>query len=137
MARMFNSRSGRQTRRALRKRMPEAEVILWSKLQRRQLGGYKFRRQYGVGEYSIDFYCPKLKLAVEVDGDSHLRADREKKDRVRQKYIEDFGIQFIRFGNEDICKNLDGVLMKLEEAVEERKHEREPMDGLGGDPLRS
>lgn len=137
MARMFNSRSGRQTCRALRKRMPEAEVILWSKLQRRQLGGCKFRRQYGVGRYSIDFYCPKLKLVVEVDGDGHLRADREKKDRVRQKYIEGFGIQFIRFGNEDIHRNLDGVLTKLEEAVEERKHEREAMDGLGGDPLRS
>ena len=50
----------------LRKSMPEAEVILWSKLSRKQMSGHKFRRQYGVGRYSIDFYCPELKLAIEV-----------------------------------------------------------------------
>jgi very-short-patch-repair endonuclease len=51
--------------------MPLAEIILWSRSKGRQLGGYKFRRQYSVEYFMIDFYCPELKLAIEVDGDSH------------------------------------------------------------------
>ncbi len=56
--------------------MPEAEVILWSKLQSRQVDGLKFRRQYSVGRFVVDFYCSELKLAIEVDGDSHFQGGR-------------------------------------------------------------
>ena len=75
--------------------MPEAEIILWSKLKGKQVYGCKFRRQYSVGSYIIDFYCPKLKLAIEVDGTSHFQPGSKTKDNDRQKYIETYGIHFL------------------------------------------
>ena len=124
MTRVFNTNSGKQTRRMLRKSMPEAEVILWSKLRRKQMGGYKFRRQYGVGRYSIDFYCPELELAIEVDGDSHFADGAAEKDKERENFIIQFGIRFLRFSNTDIRENLDGVLFQIEEDMRESEKER-------------
>ena len=65
--------------------MPKAEVILWSKLKSKGLDGYKFRRQYSVGKFVIDFYCPRVKLAIEVDGDSHFSERSEVCDKERQR----------------------------------------------------
>jgi very-short-patch-repair endonuclease len=98
--------------------MPDAEVILWSRLKGKQLGGFKFRRQYGVGKFSIDFYCAERKLAIEVDGASHYTIGEQEKDRERQEWIEQFEIQFLRFTNDDVYKNLDGVLMMILEKLE-------------------
>jgi very-short-patch-repair endonuclease len=77
------------------------------------MNGFKFRRQYSVNQYVIDFYCPELKLAIEIDGDSHHGYFSEKYDNERQKYIESFGIHFMRFTNEDVCNNIDGVLQMI------------------------
>ena len=137
MARVFNLAYKKDFRRSLRSHMPQAEVILWSKLQRRQLGGYKFRRQYGVGKYIVDFYCPKLKLAIEIDGPSHFVEGAKARDEFRQKYIEGFGIRVVRFTNEDVRRNLYGVLARLGEVIEERKRAWGAKEGEGGDPLRS
>ena len=102
----------------LRKNMPQPEVILWSKLKGKGLDSYRFRRQYSVGNFVIDFYCPKLKLAVEVDGDSHFVEGSNERDRERQKIIETFGITFLRFTNKEINENIDGVLSKIMEFTE-------------------
>jgi very-short-patch-repair endonuclease len=93
--------------------MPLAEVILWNSLKRRQLESYKFRRQYSVENFVIDFYCPELKLAIEVDGDSHYIDIAEFSDQKRQSHIEFFGIQFLRFTNREVYENLEGVLSKI------------------------
>ena len=69
----FNKESGKDKRRQLRNTMPAAEVILWSKLKGRQLLGCKFRRQHGIGTFVVDFYSPEIRLAIELDGDSHFR----------------------------------------------------------------
>jgi len=90
--------------------MPTAEAILWSELMRKQLNGLKFRRQYGIGPYVVDFYCPKLKLIIEVDGDSHFSGKAEKYDKRRQEYIESKGIKFFRCTNTDVYENLDGLI---------------------------
>ena len=103
--------------------MPEAEEILWSKLRRRQLGGLKFRRQYGIGIYSVDFYCPELRLAIEVDGDSHFRQGASGRDLRRQLFIEEFDIKVVRFTNDDIRSNLDGVLVAIENLATARKRQ--------------
>lgn len=95
--------------------MPRAEVILWSKLKDKGLKGYKFRRQYSVEGFVIDFYCPKIKLAVEVDGDSHFTEGADTRDKERQAIIESFGITFLRFTNKEIYENTDGVLNKIME----------------------
>jgi len=88
--------------------MPQAEIILWSRLKTEQLNGLKFRRQHSIGKYIIDFYCPKHKLAIEIDGVTH--ENRERQDGQREKYISSFGIKTIRFSNHNIYKNLDDVL---------------------------
>jgi len=102
--------------------MPRAEVLLWSKLRGRQ-ADCKFRRQYGVGPYVIDFYCPALKLAIEIDGDSHSDDGAEERDAQRQAFIESHGIRVIRFTNEDVCKKLEDVLDEIVRVVSEMKKE--------------
>jgi len=90
--------------------MPPAEVILWSKLRGKNVKGYKFRRQYSVGTYIVDFYCAELKLAIEIDGESHFIEGSEDRDRRRQEFIESTCIRFLRFTNTDVYERLDGVL---------------------------
>jgi very-short-patch-repair endonuclease len=89
--------------------MSKADVILWKELSCKQMHGYKFRRQYGVDQYVLDFYCLRLKLATEVDGDSHFMPGAEEQDKTRQEHIEVFGIRFLRFTNADVYENIDGV----------------------------
>lgn len=119
--------------------MPLAEVILWGRLKSRQLGGYKFRRQYGVESFVTDFYCPELKLAIEIDGDSHyasphplLGKEGNKgwlSDRERQDRIESFGIRFIRFTNREVYENIEGVLLQIMGRIKEITSPAPPCKG--------
>ena len=118
----FNKTTQKQKRQFLRTHMPKAEIILWSRLRRKQVEGYKFRRQYSVGSYVIDFYSPQLKLAIEIDGETHFGETAEGYDRNRQEYIEHFGIQFLRFTNKNVYHNLNGVLQKIRDEIEVRKN---------------
>jgi very-short-patch-repair endonuclease len=113
MTKLYNIGNERFKRKMLRKNMPRAEVILWSKLRGKELGGHRFRRQYSVGKFVIDFYCPKLKLAIEVDGDSHFIEGARERDRERQTIMEAVGITFLRFNNREIYENINGVLNKI------------------------
>jgi len=79
--------------------------------------GVRFRRQYSVGRYVIDFYCPELKLAIEVDGESHFREGAEEYDTFRQQQIEYYGIRFLRFMNSEVYNNLHGVLETIYQTV--------------------
>jgi very-short-patch-repair endonuclease len=97
--------------------MPLPEVILWSKLKNRRLCGYKFRRQHGIGNFVVDFYCPELKLAIEIDGDTHYTLESGESDRQRQAFIESYGIQFVRFTNKEVCRNLEGVTEAIAEWI--------------------
>ncbi len=125
MGTIYNRQSGNIRRRQLRNDMPKAEVILWSKLRRRQMMGYKFRRQFGIENYVVDFYCPELKLAVELDGDSHFIDNAPEEDRERQENIEEYGIVFLRFQNGEIYNNLNGVLITIEEKIKELEYNRD------------
>lgn len=113
MTKIYNRAEEKFKRKMLRSNMPQAEIILWSKLKNKGLLGYKFRRQYSIGKFVVDFYCPELKLAVEIDGDSHYIEGSDVYDSERQTVIESYGITFLRFTNEDIYKNLDGVLSSI------------------------
>jgi very-short-patch-repair endonuclease len=112
---VFNISSQKQTRRMLRNNMPEPEIILWSKLKSKQLLNVKFRRQYSIEKFVVDFYCPEYKLAIEIDGENHFSAKMQEKDIWRQKIIEKYGIRFLRFTNKDITENLNGVVEKIVE----------------------
>jgi len=108
--RIFNKYTLTPIRKVLRNRSPKAERILWSYLKNKQLG-YKFRRQYSVDKYVLDFYCPELKLAIEIDGDSHYMSEEViKYDIERQRYVETFDISFLRFTNDDVYTNIEGVI---------------------------
>jgi very-short-patch-repair endonuclease len=100
-------------KRRLRSNLTGPETRLWSRLRARQLQGLKFRRQHGIGPYIVDFYCPEQSLVIEVDGDSHADADQIVKDQLRDRYFQSLGLRVIRYINDDILKNLDGVLEDL------------------------
>ena len=104
-----NRRAQKTTRQHLRTHGTPAEGRLWRALQRRQLGGLKFRRQYGVGVYVLDFYCPAAKLAVEVDGSVHDDPMQAEYDATRTRVLAEAGVRVIRFPNEAVCDDLDGV----------------------------
>ncbi len=123
MKRTFNDPSTKAKRRELRHDSTTAEITLWSKLKGAKLYGYKFRRQHGVGKYILDFYCPELNLAIEVDGDSHFIGDGPERDAIRSQFIQGKGIRILRFTNVDISKNLEGVLITMGKAIEDIKKE--------------
>jgi very-short-patch-repair endonuclease len=127
MTKLFNRGNERFRRKILRKNMPRAEVILWSKIRGKGLGGYKFRRQHSVGKFVMDFYCPKLKLAIEVDGDSHFIEGAKERDRERQTIMEAVGITFLRFNNREIYENINGVLNKIMECMKTKNSLTSPL----------
>ncbi|PIR96479.1 MAG: hypothetical protein COT92_00885 [Candidatus Doudnabacteria bacterium CG10_big_fil_rev_8_21_14_0_10_42_18] len=114
MTKVYNITKHLKTRRLLRRKQPYTERLLWSKLRNRQLLGLKFRRQYGIGNFVVDFCCPETKLVIELDGDSHYVGRHIlPEDRKRQKYIENLGFTVLRFTNKDIQENSEGVLEKI------------------------
>ncbi len=113
MTEIFNKKEHIKRRQYLRNNMTKAEVVLWSKLKGKQLNGLKFRRQCSINNYIVDFYCPELKLAIEIDGDVHAYNSRIIYDKQRQKEIEALGIKVLRYTNTDVVKNIEGVLYDI------------------------
>lgn len=98
--------------RNLRNHSTLSEVLLWNHLKGKQMMGFQFMRQKPIGNYIVDFFCSKLKLVIEVDGESHYL--KEKKDMFRQKYLEQIGLKVIRFDDIQIKGDLDFVLQEIE-----------------------
>ncbi len=117
MATNFYNIQGLRSKRAdLRNNMSVPEQRLWFWIKSKQLG-YKFRRQYSIGPYIVDFYCPKLRLILEIDGDSHTEDANIKRDCVRTKYLTDCNLKIKRYTNRDVLYNLDGVLDDLTKCI--------------------
>jgi very-short-patch-repair endonuclease len=93
-----------------------AEIILWKHIKNK-VTGYEFHRQVPINEYIVDFYCHELKMAIEVDGCTH--DFKHEADEHRQKILENLGIVFVRFTNEDVKKHLSDVLRMLQVRIEE------------------
>ncbi len=110
---VLNRKETRGSRKALRQNQTDAERVLWSKLRNKQVNGLKFFRQYGVGRYIADFYCPKIRLAVEVDGGQHYMDEATAYDFIREKMFASLGIRTVRFSNIEVLNELDGVLEKI------------------------
>jgi cyclase len=96
----------------LRNHLTNAEMKLWGYLRTRPMG-YKFRRQHPIGIYVVDFYCHNLKLVIEADGSIHDKQEVKEADRERQISLEQDGLQVIRFTNDDILKNTEQVIEKI------------------------
>ena len=101
----------------LRERATKAEEIMWSELKNNKLEGYKFRRQHPLHIYIADFYCHKLKLVIEIDGDYHQTAEQKQLDAERTEMIEFQGLQVIRFTNEEVIQNVSNVINKIKEHI--------------------
>ena len=97
-------------RKHLRTYGTHAEAVLWLSLKKRQLEGRRFRRQYSVGPYILDFFCPSEKLAVEVDGPYHNEPQQVIRDEKRTRYLEEQGIRVVRVENEAVFEDLEAVL---------------------------
>ncbi len=101
----------------LRKELTPAERKLWSAIRNDQLG-VNFRRQHAIGNYIPDFVCIEKKLIIELDGSQHL--EQAAYDQERTKYLEAQGYKVIRFWNNDVMKNMDGVILALIHAMDDR-----------------
>ena len=101
--------------------MTKPEILLWLAIKADQLG-VRFRRQYGIGRYITDFYVPRLRLVVELDGSQHYTPEGRRYDEIRTKSFESIGIQVIRFANDEVCRNLHGVLQRLRIAIADRQN---------------
>ena len=99
--------------RVLRKNMTSQEKALWKLLRNSKLNNYKFRRQYPIGDYIVDFICIEKFLIIEIDGGQHNETKNIEYDTTRTHYLEKRGFKVIRFWNNDIDKNMDGVYETL------------------------
>ena len=100
--------------RRLRRDSTSAELRLWNRLRSRSVDGNKFVRQHPIGRYVVDFICREKRLVIEVDGGQHAESAR---DRVRDKYLLDHNYRVMRFWNNEIMSNMDGVLETIANAL--------------------
>jgi very-short-patch-repair endonuclease len=124
--------------RNLRKNQTDAEKKLWGILRNRQLAGIKFRRQFVVGRYILDFYSPEHKLAIEADGGQHYEDSGRSYDEARTKELAKSGIRLIRFSDLDILKNLEGVYEVIQKTIGNSKTTPSPLSSppKGGEEIK-
>ncbi len=97
----------------LRNNMTDAERLVWSRIRGKQLNGLQFYRQKPIGDFIADFYCPKAKLVIELDGGQHYIQEGQEKDRIRDEYMKSQGITVLRFSDRDVFERLDGIIQKI------------------------
>jgi very-short-patch-repair endonuclease len=105
--------------RRLRRDMTDAERAMWRILRGRQLAGYKFRRQQPIDHYIVDFVCFTHRLVIEIDGSQHIDS---KTDDIRSRYLERNGFRVLRFWNNEVLQNREGVAESIHQALREPPH---------------
>jgi len=110
---IFNAPETKQTRRNLRKKFTEPENRLWYFLRNRRMNTLKFRRQYAIGRYVVDFYCPETRIVIEVDGDSHFTDEARAYDEARELYLKAHNLRVLRFTNEEVMKNIKNAVDQI------------------------
>ncbi len=107
----------KKRRKELRQNQTEAEKLLWSELRDKRFYGVKFFRQYSIGPYVLDFYSPTLRLAIELDGGQHSEQEQQEYDENRSEYLKAHDMEVIRFWNNEVMHNMEGVLVRIAERV--------------------
>lgn len=107
---LINTPELKNKRFLLRKNQTDAEKILWSRLRNRQLNGVKFFRQYSIGRFIVDFYSPKHRLAIEIDGGQHNETINQQKDMERTSNLRKYGVKVVRFWNNDVLTDTVSAL---------------------------
>lgn len=113
MSQFFNHPKLQERRRSLRLHQTEFEMILWKRLRKKQLLGFRFLRQFSIGPYILDFYCPDKKMGIELDGGQHAQEDAKAYDANRDFFLRTYNIKMLRFWNSEIGQNIEGVLEKI------------------------
>lgn len=112
---LFYNTELKQLSKQLRTNMTDEEKLLWSKVRRKQMKGYQFYRQRIIGDYIVDFYCPKANLIIELDGGQHYTEEGMKKDKSRDVYIKQEGYRVLRFSDKEVFENLHGIMERIYE----------------------
>ena len=112
---LYNNKTLKERRQELRKNQTPAEKLLWKFISKDQILGLRFLRQYSAGPYILDFYCTKIRLGIEVDGEIHK--ERKLYDKDREEYLKNLDINIIRFWNDDVLRNVGDVLVKLQDKI--------------------
>ena len=120
---MLNPKKTRRQRQHLRNNMTKWEARLWQDLKGKKMYGYKIRRQYGVYNYILDFYCPALKLAIEIDGDYHFDRKRIQRDKEKDARLAELNIRVIRLTTVDFEEDYESVVIYLENEFLKRSDE--------------
>ncbi len=107
--------------RKLRRNQTDAERKLWLILRNRQLSGVKFRRQFPVGRYILDFYSPEYRLGIEADGGQHYEDKGKSEDGLRTRELARQGVKIVRFSDLDILNNINGVYETIQRVIENKK----------------
>lgn len=118
-----NPKKTKKQRRYLRNNMKKWEIRLWNDLKGRKMYGFKVRRQYGFDNYVVDFYCPELKLAVEVDGDVHYYKEKMIKDGKKDQILKREDIKVVRIEVMDLKEDYESMIVYLEGVFRDRAHE--------------
>lgn len=116
MKSIYNKRSYLDRRRELRTKPTRHEELLWYRVRNNQLG-YRFFRQYSAGPYILDFYCPKLRLAIEIDGSQHAEQEVIEYDKERELYLNGLDIKTIRFWNKDVMNDINKVIERIRKEI--------------------
>jgi very-short-patch-repair endonuclease len=117
----YDSAGLKNLAREQRKDPTEAESLLWQLLRRRQLLGFKFRRQHQFGDYVSDFYCSEAQLVIECDGSIHQKNERWRHDQIRDAYMTSQGVRVLRFTNEQVLGDVAAVLREIAEHLPEKR----------------
>lgn len=120
---MLNPKRTKKKRKYLRNNMTKWEIRLWNDLKQKKMLGYKVRRQYGVNNYIIDFYCPELKLGIEVDGDVHYIYGRCVEDQKKDRMLKKYEIKVIRISTLDLKEDYESIFIYLEDKFRKRAKE--------------
>ena len=117
---LFNRKDLKSFRSSLRNRSTSAEAELWEELKSKKLEGRKFRRQYSIGSYIVDFCCPSERLIIELDGDPHGESQKIEKDEIRDNYLEGLGFIVLRFENRFVFQEPEYIKSEIRKVLNKR-----------------
>ena len=109
-----NLQNQKELRQSLRNNSTPAEACLWRALKGKQIDSLKFRRQFGFGPYILDFYCPEIRLCIELDGEVHKSSEVAEYDEQRTEFLRHNNVEVIRFDNEVVFYNTEGIIEEIQ-----------------------
>ncbi len=107
--------------RQLRDNMTDAEKVVWARVRLQQINGQRFYRQKPIGDYIVDFFCPKAKLVIEIDGGQHFSKDMIDNDKIRDEFLNGLGLNVMRFTNSEVLNDIERVIEQISKIVEGKR----------------